>query len=127
MVYFANNFTDILRIKGISQKHFAEMLGVRPSTVNQWAKGKREPSYHDLVKIITLLDVDFNEIMGYGIYARNRELILRDIIGSSAEFQKAQIALQEDMRKKGNTDAEIVQACESLYEKFRAEFERKYW
>ena len=125
MVYFANNFTDILRIRGISQKQFAETLGVRPSTVNQWAKGKREPSYFDLVKIITLLDVDFNEIMGYRVYQHNREGILRDIIGASSEFQKEQMDLQNEMFSKGCSAAEISQACETLLSEYKRRFEQK--
>ena len=125
MSFFSNNFTDILRIRGISQKQFAETLGVRPSTVNQWAKGKREPSFDDLVKIIMLLNVDFNEIMGYNAYQRNREAILRDVVGGSAEFQKAQIELQNEMFAKGCADSEISQACEKLYEQYKAKYEQK--
>lgn len=113
--FFARNFSEILRLRGINQKQFAELLGVTPSAVNQWAKGKREPCFSDLVKICTLLEVDFNELMGQYLCTLNKQAILRDIIGSSATFQKEQRHLQDEMHKNGYNDIEIVQACEQLY------------
>ena len=124
--YFSNNFNEILRLKGISQKQFAELLGVRPSTVNQWAKGKREPSFKDLIRISTLLNVDFNELMGQLICSINKQAILRDIIGGSQAFQKEQRELQDEMAKRGCKYDEIIKACENLYlqyyEKYQAVF-----
>ncbi len=63
--YFAENFTDLLRIKNLSQKSFAETLGVQASTVNQWAKGKREPSFDLLIQICEALDTEPSELLGY--------------------------------------------------------------
>ncbi|MBQ8428728.1 MAG: helix-turn-helix transcriptional regulator [Clostridia bacterium] len=120
--YFAGNFTELLRVKGISQKQLAELLGVRPSTVNQWAKGKREPSFCDLVKITTLLNVDFNELMGQYICQRNKQAILRDIIGNSPEFQKEQAELQNRMYKEGKDAFASAKACEELYQKKYEEY-----
>lgn len=63
--YFAENLMDLLRIKNIPQRKLAEMLGVTPSTVNQWVKKKREPDYDLLIRICILLDTEPNEILGY--------------------------------------------------------------
>ncbi|MBQ8229974.1 MAG: helix-turn-helix transcriptional regulator [Clostridia bacterium] len=65
MNYFAENLTDLLRIRNITQKGLAEKLGVLPSTVNQWTKGKREPEYDMLIKICCLLDTEPTELLGY--------------------------------------------------------------
>lgn len=65
MNYFAENLTDVLRIKKVSQKQLADLLGVKPNTVNQWVKGKREPTYDLLIKLCILLDTEPTEILGY--------------------------------------------------------------
>ena len=122
--YFANNFSEILRLKGISQKQFAEFLDVRPSTVNQWVKGKREPSFRDLVKICTLLEVDFNELMGQYICTRNRQAIIRDIIGGSTVFQKEQRELMDTLAKQGLSYDEIIEKCEELYLQYYQRYKR---
>ena len=62
---FAKNFTDLLRIKGITQKSIAEQLFVRPSAVNQWAKGKREPELDVLLRICAILETEPSEILGF--------------------------------------------------------------
>ena len=62
---FAKNLEDILRIKNITQKELAEQIGVRPSTINQWVKGKREPEFDNLIKICYYLEIEPTEILGY--------------------------------------------------------------
>ena len=109
---FAQNFSDILRLKNISQSQFARLYGVKPNTVSQWANGKREPTYHDLICICTLLDVEVKELLGYT--PRTRNAILRDIIGSNPDFQKEQAELLKE--GKGIKD------CEELYQKKYEEY-----
>ena len=65
MNYFAENLEDLLRIKQVSQKQLADSLGVKANTVNQWVKGKREPTYDYLIKMCVLLDTEPTEILGY--------------------------------------------------------------
>lgn len=65
MNYFAENLTDLLRIRNITQKALAEKLGVLLSTVNQWTKGKRESEYDMLIKVCFLLDTEPTELLGY--------------------------------------------------------------
>ena len=110
---FAENFSELLRVKGISQKQLAEFLGVRPSTVNQWAKGKREPSFYDLLCICALLDIDVKELLGYT--ERTKQALLRDVIGSNKNFQDKQIELQNRLFAEGKMGNEVSQACEELY------------
>ena len=112
---FAENFIDLLNVRGIPQKRFAEMLGVRPSTVNQWAKGKREPSFDYLVRICVLLDIDYNELLGYAHYTRNKKFILRDIIATNPDFRKEQKSLQDRLFHEGKTNVEVSKECEELY------------
>ena len=110
---FAENFSSILRIKDISQTQFAKLYGVKQNTVSQWANGKREPTFHDLMRICTLLDTDVKEMLGFT--PRTRQAILRDIIGNNKEFQAEQDELQATMRAQGYNHTEIQKACEELY------------
>ena len=112
---FADNFSAILKIRNISQSQFARLYGVKQNTVSQWANGKREPTFTDLTRICTLLDIDFKEILGYN--PRTRKEILRDIIAGNQDFQRKQQELQADMKKSGSNLNEIAKACEELYKK----------
>ena len=40
---FARNLSYYLRMKGRDQKEVAEVVGVAPSTFNEWVKGKKYP------------------------------------------------------------------------------------
>ncbi|MBE5739790.1 MAG: helix-turn-helix transcriptional regulator [Clostridiales bacterium] len=117
---FAENFSDILKIKNISQSQFARLYGVKQNTVSQWANGKREPTYHDLLRICTLFDIEIHEILGYT--PRVKKAILRDIIGSNQEFQKQQKQLIEKMEENKSTLTEIQYAIEELYQKTLEEY-----
>lgn len=61
---FATNFTDLLRIRGITQQEIADKLGVKQNTVSQWANGKREPDFDNLLRICFYLESTPNEILG---------------------------------------------------------------
>lgn len=63
--FFAENLADLLRIKGVTQKQLADNLKLRPSTVNQWVNGKREPDFENLIRLCILLDTEPSEILGY--------------------------------------------------------------
>jgi len=121
---FAENFSAILKIKDISQTQFAKLYGVKQNTVSQWANGKREPTFVDLCRICTLLNVDFKEILGYN--PRTKEAILQDIIGGHDEYQKEQSALSLQMHKDGYSDAEINVACKELYKKRYNEYKKVF-
>jgi transcriptional regulator with XRE-family HTH domain len=121
---FAENFSAILKIRDISQTQFAKLYGVKQNTVSQWANGKREPTFHDLCCICTLLNVDFKEILGYN--PRTKEAILRDIIGGHDDFQKEQRALSMQMYKDGHSNTEINIACNELYQKRYNEYKKVF-
>lgn len=62
---FAKNLQEELVIKRISQKTIAEQLGVTPSTVNQWIKGKREPHYDMLLQLCSILNSTPTLMLGF--------------------------------------------------------------
>ena len=110
---FAENFTALLKVKGVSQSQFAKLYGVKANTVNQWVNGKREPTFHDLLCICTLLNVDLKELLGFN--PRTKKALLRDIIGGNKDFQTAQKDLEKRLLEEGKSLEEIANACEELY------------
>ncbi len=110
---FAENFTALLKVKGVSQSQFAKLYGVKANTVNQWANGKREPTFHDLCCICALLNVDLKELLGFT--PRTKKALLRDIIGGNKDFQTAQKDLEKRLFEEGKSLEEIATACEELY------------
>ena len=110
---FAENFTALLKVKGVSQSQFAKLYGVKANTVNQWANGKREPTFHDLLCICALLNVDLKELLGFN--PRTKKSLLRDIIGGNKDFQTAQKDLEKRLFEEGKSLEEIATACEELY------------
>ena len=112
---FAENFTALLKVKGVSQSQFAKLYGVKANTVNQWANGKREPTFHDLLCICTLLNVEVKELLGFT--PRTKKALLRDIIGENKDFQAEQKDLEKRLFEEGKTVEEVATACEELYKK----------
>ena len=49
----------------LSQKEFAERLGITPTRLNYWEKDKREPAIEMIKLIAQNLDIDPNYLIGY--------------------------------------------------------------
>lgn len=62
----SNKFTERLKElrqeKSLSQKQIAEKLGIPVSTYANWEQGRREPSVNDIFKILTVLNINANEL-----------------------------------------------------------------
>ena len=52
------------RMAGFSQKDFAEKLGTTQQRVNEWECGKVEPMLYNLIAIIRILDISFEDLIG---------------------------------------------------------------
>ena len=52
----AKNPFDILTLTGVTQGHFARLLGVSRVTVNTWATGARKPTPRLRKRVSSLLD-----------------------------------------------------------------------
>lgn len=62
---FAKNLSEIIKIKGLTQKEIAKAIHVKPNTLNQWVKGKREPDIDTLLLLCYYLKVEPTEILSY--------------------------------------------------------------
>ena len=61
---FGEKLTEARKKKGLSQKRLAEILDITPTRLNYWEKNKREPDLFMFKKIIEILDVDANDMLG---------------------------------------------------------------
>ena len=62
MESFKNRLKRIRWDKQLSQKQVAEMLGIPVSTYANWEQGRTQPSVEDIRNIISLFDIDANEL-----------------------------------------------------------------
>lgn len=65
----AKNLLYYRKKSGLSQKEFAEKLGVRNSTVSTWEKGVNSMDIEMLFKVCDVLGVSLVDM--YGIYAKS--------------------------------------------------------
>ena len=47
---------------GLSQKDFAEKLGMTQQRVSEWECGKVEPTLYNIIAIIKVLEVSFDDL-----------------------------------------------------------------
>ena len=53
----------MLKTKGISQTWLAEQMDKSYTTINEYARNKRQPSLKDLYKIADVLQIDASELL----------------------------------------------------------------
>jgi len=58
-----NQIKDILKNKGISQTWLAEQMDKSYTTINEYARNKRQPSLDDLYKIAEILNIEARELL----------------------------------------------------------------
>tara|TARA_R110002124_G_scaffold60757_3_gene166546 strand:- start:5204 stop:5404 length:201 start_codon:yes stop_codon:yes gene_type:complete len=58
-----NRIKAVLKNKGISQTWLAEQMDKSYTTINEYARNKRQPSLEDLYKIAEILQIDIKELI----------------------------------------------------------------
>lgn len=58
------NLVRLINSRNLSQKEFAEMLGVTQAAVTNWVKGKNSPDIEIISKICKLLNINITELIG---------------------------------------------------------------
>lgn len=64
MSIFGDNIKRLRKNKGLTQQEIADLVHVNRVTYTNWEKGKREPSYENLVKLADLLEVSLDSLFG---------------------------------------------------------------
>lgn len=92
---FAENLSELISSKGLTQKAVAEAVGVRPNTLNQWTTGKREPDFDHLLMLCYYLKMSPSELLSYKSNPEEQDDILQKMLQAYMEY----IAKDEDKRK----------------------------
>lgn len=61
-----NNLKTVVREKGLSIYRLAKTLELPQQTVYSWAWNKTQPTYNNLVKLLRVLDCDFEDLYAVG-------------------------------------------------------------
>lgn len=61
---FLQRLKELRLKKGLTQQQIADLVHVNRVTYTNWEKGKREPSYENLVKLADLLEVSLDSLFG---------------------------------------------------------------
>lgn len=64
---FGIRLRELLDERDLSQKEFAAMLSIAPTTLNGYINGKREPSLELIVTIAKTMGVSTDYLLGLGI------------------------------------------------------------
>ena len=64
MSIFGDNIKRLRKNKGLTQQEIADLVHVNRVTYTNWEKGKREPSFENLVKLADLFDVSLDCLFG---------------------------------------------------------------
>jgi len=59
---FSQKLRELRQEREYSQKQVAEKLGVAVSTYANWEQGRREPKICDIYNLITVFEIDANEL-----------------------------------------------------------------
>lgn len=60
-----SNIIALLKEKNLSQKKFAELLGVTQTAVTNWVKGKNSPDIELIAKMCQVFNVKFSELINF--------------------------------------------------------------
>jgi len=70
MINIGNNITALRNHLGLSQKEFAEKLGVSKATVSLWENEKKYPSRKNIEKLMTLFQLQPYDLFGSDLKER---------------------------------------------------------
>lgn len=61
---FPQRLKELRQKRGLIQQEIADLVHVNRVTYTNWEKGKREPSYENLVKLADLFEVSLDWLFG---------------------------------------------------------------
>ena len=59
---FGENLKNLRKINNISQKDFAKKMSTTQQRVSEWECDKVEPSLYNIIKILKIFDITFEEL-----------------------------------------------------------------
>ena len=62
MSTIGENIKELRKINNLTQKQFAEKMDTTQQRVSEWEKNKVEPSLYNIIKILKVLGISFDEL-----------------------------------------------------------------
>ncbi len=59
---FGQNLKELRVLSGLNQKQFATLMRTTQQRVSEWETNKIEPSLYNILKILKVLNVSFDEL-----------------------------------------------------------------
>ena len=75
---FMNIVKELRKKHNIQQKELASIIGVAQPTISEWETGKKDPSGERLQKLAEFFQVDELDILGRGMYVKERTPITNE-------------------------------------------------
>jgi transcriptional regulator with XRE-family HTH domain len=63
MITFGTNLKNLRQTKKLSQLEFANKMQTTQQRVSEWECDKVEPSLYNIIKILNVLEIDFEELI----------------------------------------------------------------
>ena len=63
MTTLGNNLKNLRKIKNISQVEFAKKMQTTQQRISEWECDKVEPSLYNIIKILAVLEISFEELV----------------------------------------------------------------
>ena len=64
MSSFTNRLVQLRKKRGLTQQQIADEIGVNRGSYSNWEKGKREPSFENLIKLADILNSTTDFLLG---------------------------------------------------------------
>lgn len=64
MTSFTNRLVQLRKKRGLTQQQIADEIGINRGSYSNWEKGKREPSFENLVKLASILGTSTDYLLG---------------------------------------------------------------
>lgn len=64
MTSFTNRLVQLRKKRGLTQQQIADEIGVNRGSYSNWEKGKREPSFENLIKLADILNTTTDFLLG---------------------------------------------------------------
>ncbi|MGN0684414.1 MAG: helix-turn-helix domain-containing protein [Oscillospiraceae bacterium] len=104
---FGDKLLSILNEREISQKDFAALLNIAPTTLNGYIKNKRQPDFALVKRIAFSLNVSIDYLLDYN--------------NSSLDLDIAELSLIDKLRKMDFKERKVVYDLVNLIDKSREE------
>lgn len=111
---FSKNLQYFMRLKGISQKELAEVVGVSAPTLNEWIKGKKYPRIDKIEKLANYFKCLKSDLIEEKTPEERETQKNNDILADIIVRLRADVEFSEIVKILSNLDAEKLAGIKGM-------------